>query len=67
MVDRDEICKIHEEAFIKVTFEEDKMAQYGTSPTDPMYDPWVDQCTFLSLALSPPQWLIVHACSFQQV
>ena len=31
-----------EEAFIKVTFEED-VAQHAAAAGDPMYDPWVDQ------------------------
>lgn len=32
-----------EEAFIKVTFEEDSGAQHNAQAGDPFYDPWVDQ------------------------
>ena len=33
-----------EDAFIKVTFEEDTPLQQGVAPSDPLYDPWIDQC-----------------------
>lgn len=32
-----------EDAFIKVTFEEDTPMQHGVAATDPLYDPWIDQ------------------------
>ncbi|KAL1937719.1 hypothetical protein VTO73DRAFT_12872 [Trametes versicolor] len=34
-----------EEAFIKVTFEEDSGAQHNAQAGDPFYDPWVDQAS----------------------
>ena len=32
-----------EEAFIKVTFEEDATPNAESAAADPLYDPWVDQ------------------------
>ena len=32
-----------EDAFIKITFEEDTPVQYGVTASDPLYDPWIDQ------------------------
>ena len=34
-----------EDAFIKVTFEEECRTQTHSAATDPMFDPWVDQGT----------------------
>lgn len=38
-----------EDAFIKVTFEEDTTVQHGTHATDPLYDPWIDQGGYPSI------------------
>ena len=37
-----------EDAFIKVTFEDDTLLHHGTAATDPLYDPWIDQGAYSS-------------------
>lgn len=56
-----------EDAFIKVTFEEDGFAHGQAAAADPMFDPWIDQGAppprALLTATEPP----AHARSVQQV